>query len=84
MSELSLKMFADFEHDPEARDAFLSAFDDGYREALKGGHGVICTFGKGGREGIAREIGYMMGQASAQEKIIAEETARLQDLKESK
>lgn len=54
-----------FDDDAKARAAFMEAFEAGYRAALRGQRGVVDTFGRGGRRGIASEIGYMRGQIAA-------------------
>jgi hypothetical protein len=64
-SDIPFPTTTDFDDNAEARAAYMTAFENGYRAALRGQRGVVDTFGRGGRRGIASEIGYMRGQIAA-------------------
>jgi hypothetical protein len=75
---VSLPAVTEFDDDQEARAAYLRGFRSGYLQALQGHHGVPDTFGRGGRKGVAWEIGWMDGQAAADKARTDQERRRLQ------
>ena len=76
--DVSLPAVTQFDDDQEARAAYLHGLRSEYLQALQGHRGVPDTFGRSGRKGVAWEIGWMEGQASAYTARMEEERRRLQ------
>jgi len=56
-----------FDDNLAAQKAYLGAYRDGYLAGASGQYYLVCTFGRGGLVGFAKEAGWMDGQYAAKE-----------------